>query len=113
MSPRYLRIGRPRRRQLSTTEKMAAILGPASLLPKCSQLRRLSKYFDKRRNWIHIGSEKAGPKVAAIFSIVESCRRLGIPIRQYLLEVLPGLLNRSIKSVAQLTPAAYAAKRAK
>jgi transposase len=66
-----------------------------------------------RRNWIHIGSEKAGPKVAAIFSIVESCRRLGIPIRQYLLEVLPGLLNRSIKSVAQLTPAAFAAKRAK
>jgi hypothetical protein len=66
-----------------------------------------------RKNWIHIGSEKAGPKVAAIFSIVESCRRLGIPIRQYLLEVLPGLLNRSIKSVAQLTPAAFAAKRAK
>ena len=66
-----------------------------------------------RRNWIHIGSEKAGPKVAAIFSIVESCRRLDVPIRQYLLEVLPGLLNRSIKSVAQLTPAVFAAKRAK
>jgi hypothetical protein len=27
------------RRQLSTTEKMGAILGPASLLPRCSQLR--------------------------------------------------------------------------
>jgi hypothetical protein len=25
------------RRQLSTTEKMAAIFGPASLLPRCSQ----------------------------------------------------------------------------
>jgi hypothetical protein len=29
-----------------------------------------------RKNWIHVGSRQAGPKVAAILSIVESCRRL-------------------------------------
>ena len=29
-----------------------------------------------RRNWIHIGSEEAGPRVAAIVSVVETCRRL-------------------------------------
>jgi hypothetical protein len=34
---------------------MAAILGPASLLPKCSQLRRLWKYF--HRHSAHIGQE--------------------------------------------------------
>ena len=28
-----------------------------------------------RKNWIHIGSQEAGPKVAAILSIIESCRR--------------------------------------
>ncbi|SPE25062.1 transposase (fragment) [Acidobacteriia bacterium SbA2] len=28
-----------------------------------------------RKNWIHIGSPQAGPKVAAILSVVESCRR--------------------------------------
>jgi hypothetical protein len=28
-----------------------------------------------RRNWIHIGRPEAGPKVAAIFSVIESCRR--------------------------------------
>ncbi len=27
-----------------------------------------------RRNWIHIGSEEAGPRVAAIVSVVETCR---------------------------------------
>jgi hypothetical protein len=27
-----------------------------------------------RKNWIHIGSPEAGPKVAAILSIRESCR---------------------------------------
>jgi transposase len=66
-----------------------------------------------RRNWLHLGSKEAGPKIAAIFSIVESCRRLGVPIRKYLLDVLPGLADRSIQSLAKLTPAAYAAKMAK
>ena len=28
-----------------------------------------------RKNWIHVGSAQAEPKVAAILSIVESCRR--------------------------------------
>jgi transposase len=66
-----------------------------------------------RRNWLHLGSKEAGPKIAAIFSIVESCRKLGVPIRKYLADVLPGLANRSIHSLAQLTPTAYAAASAK
>jgi len=37
-----------------------------------------------RKNWIHIGSEEAGPRVAAIVSIVETCRRLNISVRDYL-----------------------------
>ena len=66
-----------------------------------------------RKNWLHLGSKEAGPKIAAIFSVVESCRRLNIPIRKYFIDVLPGLANRSIQTIAQLTPAAYAAYRAK
>jgi transposase len=66
-----------------------------------------------RRNWLQIGSEQAGPKIAAIFSILESCRKLGVPVRQYLADVLPGLADRSIQSLSRLTPAAYAAKMAK
>lgn len=62
-----------------------------------------------RRNWLHLGSKEAGPKIAAIFSAIESCRRLNIPIRRYLAAVLPGLANRSIQSLAELTPSAYAA----
>jgi hypothetical protein len=37
-----------------------------------------------RRNSTHIGHEKAGPRVAAILSIVETCRRLKIPAREHL-----------------------------
>jgi len=66
-----------------------------------------------RRNWLHLGSKEAGPKIAAIFSIIESCRKLSLPIRQYLADVLPGMADRSIQSLAELTPTAYAAKLAK
>jgi len=62
---------------------------------------------------LHLGSKEAGPKIAAIFSIVESCRKLSVPIRQYLADVLPGLSDRSIHALASLTPAAYAASLAK
>ena len=57
-----------------------------------------------RKNWIHIGSPLAGPKVAAILSIVETCRRLKIPIREYLAAVLPGLAATSIQRLPDLTP---------
>jgi hypothetical protein len=30
----------------------------------------------ERKNWIHIGRKQAAPRVAAILSVVESCRRL-------------------------------------
>ena len=62
-----------------------------------------------RRNWLHLGSKEAGPKIAAIFSVVESCRKLGVPIRKYLADVLPGLADRSIHDLAGITPATYAA----
>ena len=64
-----------------------------------------------RKNWIHLGSEQAGPKVAAILSVIESCRRMKLPVREYLGSVLPGLANRSIQRVGELTPAAWAASR--
>ena len=66
-----------------------------------------------RKNWIHIGSQQAGPRVAAILSVVESCRRLRIPVREYLNEILPGLANRSIQQVADITPAKWAARHSR
>jgi hypothetical protein len=52
-----------------------------------------------RKNWLHIGSPQAGPKVAAILSIVESCRRLKLRVRDYLAAVPPGLpISRSSAS---------------
>jgi transposase len=64
-----------------------------------------------RKNWLHVGSEAAGRKVAAILSAVESCRRLGVPVKQYLSEVLPGLDRKLRSEVRLLTPARWAASR--
>jgi transposase len=66
-----------------------------------------------RKNWLHIGSPEAGPKVAAIASIVETCRRLDINLRAYLTEVLPRLGDWPSKCVAALTPAAWKAVQKK
>ena len=62
-----------------------------------------------RKNWLHIGSEAAGPKVAAIASIVETCRRLDINLRTYLNAVLPKLGDWPVNRVAELTPTAWKA----
>ena len=63
-----------------------------------------------RKNWIHVGSPQAGPKIAAILSAVESCRRLRISVRNYLAAVLPGLGDVSIQRLPDLTPAAWVAQ---
>lgn len=64
-----------------------------------------------RKTWLHAGSVHAGPKVAAILSVVESCRRLGVPGKAYLAAVLPGMNRRTLPEVANLTPARWAASR--
>jgi transposase len=64
-----------------------------------------------RKNWLHVGSAKSGPKVAAILSVFESCRRLGVPIRDYLSNVLPGLDRCTLRQVVDLTPARWSTAR--
>ena len=63
-----------------------------------------------RKNWVHVGSPQAGPKVAAILSVVESCRRLKVPVRDYFSAILPGLADLPIRLLPDLTPAVWAAR---
>ena len=43
-------------------------------------------------------------------SIVETCRRLSLPVRDYLGSVLPGLADFPINRIAELTPTAWAVR---
>jgi len=64
-----------------------------------------------RKNWIHIGSPQAGPKVTAIMSVIETCRRIKISARDYLSAVLPGLADTPLKRLPALTPTTWASHR--
>ena len=64
-----------------------------------------------RKNWLHIGSPQAGPRVAAILSVVETCRRLRLPVRDYLAAILPGLADLPIRCLPGLAPAVWVAGR--
>jgi hypothetical protein len=63
-----------------------------------------------RKNWLHIGSPQAGPKVAAILSVVESCRRLQVRVRDYFSTILPGLADLPIRCLPDLTPTVWGAR---
>ena len=60
-----------------------------------------------RKNWLHIGSPQAVPKVAAILSVLESCSRLQVPVRDYLSTILPGLADLQIRCLPDRTPAVW------
>ena len=64
-----------------------------------------------RKNWLQIGSEKAGPKVAAIMSVMETCKRQEIDVRKYLEDVLPRIADWSMSRIGELTPIAWQANR--
>jgi len=83
---------------------------PAQNRQQCvlQQFQAIPRYGAAR--WIHIGSPQAGRRIAAIVSVIESCRRLRVPVRDYLAAILPGLADMRIQRVAGLTPAAWAAK---
>ncbi len=57
-----------------------------------------------RKNFLHIGSEWAGPNMAAIWTIYGTCQRLGKNPRAYLRSVLPRLGDWPITRVAELSP---------
>jgi len=64
-----------------------------------------------RKNLLHFGSEDAGPRIAVILSVIETCRRLGINEREYLNEVLPKIPTWPANRIAELTPMAWQAAR--
>lgn len=64
-----------------------------------------------RKNWIHLGCQGAGPRIAAIISVIETCRRLQIRPRDYFDAILPGLADFPVNCVAELTPTVWVQTR--
>jgi hypothetical protein len=73
----------------------------------CIQLRRLCKDLHKRKNWIHIDSEDAGPRGRHRLDR-QNLPAPQKPVRDYLGSVLPGVADFPIGRIAEL---AYASEQ--
>ncbi len=66
-----------------------------------------------KKNWLFFGSKEAGQASAILYSLLESCRMLGINSQEYLLDVLPRLPTMTNQSAHLYTPAQWKAAREK
>jgi transposase len=57
-----------------------------------------------RRNWLHVGQEAGGEKAAHLFSLMITCKRLGVEPYAYLHDILRRLPTHPNKHIWQLTP---------
>jgi transposase len=61
-----------------------------------------------RKNWLFGGNEDGGEAAAVIFSLVQSCRGLGINPREYLEDVMRRLMAYNAQKLNELLPDQWA-----
>ena len=66
-----------------------------------------------RRNWLHVGQETGGERAANLFSLMGTCRRLGVEPYEYLCDIVPRLGRHPQKDIWALTPRGWRDARAK
>lgn len=65
-----------------------------------------------RRNWLFTGASTGGPRIAVAYTLVESCRRLGLPVAEYLRDVMTKIdRGWAMRRVGELTPEAWGRER--
>ncbi len=66
-----------------------------------------------KKNWLFIGHPDAGQKSAVIYSLIGSCRRAGVPVRDYLVDVFTRLPTMKASQIEDLLPSRWLATRQK
>jgi hypothetical protein len=64
-----------------------------------------------RKNWLFAGSFEGGKRAAVIYSLIETCKRIGADPFAYLRDVLERLPVTAADDYAKLTPRAWLAER--
>ena len=75
--------------------------------------RGLRKVVIGRKNWMFVGSPKAGESMAALFSLVQTCRVIGIDPREYLEDIFNRLLSHPHNRLDELLPDQWAVAKGK
>lgn len=60
-----------------------------------------------RKNWMFAGSPEGGRRTATLYSLVQTCRRLGIDPFEYLRDVLDRVSTHPDRLIEELTPAGW------
>lgn len=66
-----------------------------------------------KKNWLFFGSEEAGTRNAAVYTLIENCRLHGVEPYTYLKDVLARLPSTTNQQVVQLTPLNWKTAREK
>ena len=66
--------------------------------------RALRKICLGKKNWMFVGSLKAGDSAAALFSLVQTCRAMKINPREYLEDIFTRLMDHPAKKLDELLP---------
>jgi transposase len=65
-----------------------------------------------RRNWLFTGASTGAPRLAVAYTLVESCRRLGLPVDAYLRDVMTKVDGGwPMRRIGELTPEAWGQER--
>jgi transposase len=57
-----------------------------------------------RKNWLFVGNEDGGESAAIIFSLIQTCRALGVNPREYLEDVMRRLMSHNSQKLHELLP---------
>ncbi len=86
---------------------------PALRMDNNTAERGLRKLTIGRKNWMFIGSEKAGESMAALLSIVQTCRAMSINPQDYLEYLFTHLLDHPANRLEELLPDQWQLRQAK
>lgn len=73
--------------------------------------RGLRKLTIGRKNWLFIGSPKAGESMAALLSLVQTCRAMKIKPQEYLQDIFDRLMDHPASRLEELLPDQWKAAR--
>ena len=57
-----------------------------------------------RKNWLFVGSEDGGEATAVVFTLIQSCRAVGVNPREYLEDVMRRLMSHNSQKLNELLP---------
>lgn len=57
-----------------------------------------------RKNWLFVGNEEGGESAAIIFSLIQTCRAMGVNPREYLEDVMRRLMSHPYQELHMLLP---------